>query len=546
MPALSHSSSESSSFLPLQFRPFQRVLIANRGEVALRVARACRDLQLTPLAVFSEADIHSRHVGFCDGAVCIGPSPSKESYLQIPNLIKAAKELNAQAVHPGFGFLSESAEFAQAVLAAGLVWIGPSPASIHSMGEKTLAKQKVLAAGVPCSPGKNEPIESVQELMEIAQKVGFPLILKAVSGGGGKGMKVVRQMQDISSAFESCSREALSYFGSAAVFCEKYIERPRHIEIQILADSQGNTVHLFERDCTIQRRHQKLLEESPSSYISEATRAKMGEVAVKAAQAVGYTNAGTVEFILESPTQFYFMEMNTRIQVEHPVTELVTGVDLVQWQLKIAQGQPLAFKQEQLLQRGWAIEARVNAEDPYSGFRPDPGLITHVELPHGPGVRVDSHIYSGYKIPEFYDSMIAKVIVLGQDRMDAMQKLRRALAEFLIQGVNTTIPYTLALLHHPQVREGVYTTRFVEENESLLKDFQSVSNWSSQFGTFSAWEPHLDTTETSGGVPLLAVAAAMAVYGPSLPSSPAGHAVPLDSSPMVPSLWQQAGKQEGM
>jgi acetyl-CoA carboxylase biotin carboxylase subunit len=462
----------SEKFLPLTHRPFKKVLIANRGEIAVRIIRACRDLGLSPIVVYSSADLNSRAVALADQAFCIGAGPSAESYLNIPKIIAAAKETGAEAVHPGFGFLSENAEFANEVLKAGLVWIGPSPYCIHGMGDKTFAKRKVTEAGVPCSPGKNEPLKNVEELTEIAHKIGYPLIIKAAAGGGGRGMRVVRKDSELAEYFQACTREAQTYFGNPDVFCERYIERPRHVEFQILADSHGNTVHLFERDCTIQRRHQKLIEEAPSSYISAETRHKMGEIAIKAAQSVGYVNAGTVEFIMESPTQFYFMEMNTRIQVEHPVTESITGVDLLQMQIKIAQGEKLPFAQKDLSIRGWCFEARINAEDPFHNFRPDVGKIQEVEFPAGPGVRTDSHIYSGYTIPEFYDSMIAKLIVCGTNRQDAMNKMQRALDEFYIQGVQTTIPYHQALLENSSFREGVYTTRFVEENENLVKENQ--------------------------------------------------------------------------
>ncbi|MES2615982.1 MAG: acetyl-CoA carboxylase biotin carboxylase subunit [Bdellovibrionota bacterium] len=458
-----------NNYLPLTHKPFKKVLVANRGEIAVRIIRACRDLDLSPLVVYSSADLHSRHVALADKAICIGAGPSSESYLNIANIIEAAKKMGAEAVHPGFGFLSENALFANEVLKAGLVWIGPSPASIHAMGDKTVAKRKVTEAGVPCSPGKNEPLKDLADLKEVVQKIGYPLILKAAAGGGGRGMRVVRKDAELAEFFAACTREAQAYFGNPDVFCERYIEHPRHVEFQVLADSHGNTVHLFERDCTIQRRHQKLIEEAPSSYISEETRQKMGEIAVKAAQSVGYVNAGTVEFILESPTQFYFMEMNTRIQVEHPVTECVTGIDLLQMQIRIAQGEALPFAQKNIALRGWSFEARINAEDPYHNFRPDVGTITQVEFPAGPGVRVDSHIFSGYKIPEFYDSMIAKLIVHGGSRHDAINKMKRALSEFYIEGVQTTIAYHQALLENEHFCSGNYTTRFVEENENLLQ-----------------------------------------------------------------------------
>jgi acetyl-CoA carboxylase biotin carboxylase subunit len=463
----------AKKYKELVHRPFKKILIANRGEIAVRVIRACRDLGLSPIAVYSEADINCRHVSMADQAWCIGPSPSAESYLRIDKIIEAAKLSGAEAVHPGFGFLSENADFANAVLEAGLIWVGPSPLAIHSMGDKTFAKRAVTAAGVPCSPGKNEPLKDVEDLKKVISEIGFPVILKAAAGGGGRGMRVIRKVDEIDDSFANCQREALSYFGNSDVFCERFIERPRHVEIQILADSHGQVVHLFERDCTIQRRNQKLIEEAPSSYISEATRLEMGRVAVKAAQSVGYVNAGTCEFILESPDKFYFMEMNTRIQVEHPVSEAITGIDLVQWQLRIAAGEKLPFSQKDLHIRGWAFEARVNAEDPFNGFRPSAGEVTRLELPAGPNVRVDTHLYAGYRIPTHYDSMIAKIIVHGQNREDALAKLYRALGETLIDGVETTIPYHQALIQSPAFRSGEYTTRFVEENESLLKDFES-------------------------------------------------------------------------
>lgn len=463
----------NNKYLPLVHRPFRRVLIANRGEIGVRIIRACRDLGLIPLAVYSTADIHSRHVAMADEAYCIGNGPSNESYLNIKNILEAAKALNAEAVHPGFGFLSENAEFANEVLKFGMVWIGPSPSAIHAMGDKTVAKRKVIEAGVPCSPGKNEPLRDLKDLQDTVSKVGYPIILKAAAGGGGRGMRVVRNDSELVVSFETCQREALSYFGSADVFCERYIEHPRHIEFQIIADSHGNTVHLFERDCTIQRRHQKLIEEAPSSFISNEMREHMGAIAVRAAQSVGYVNAGTVEFILESATKFYFMEMNTRIQVEHPVTELITGIDLVQTQLKVAMGGKLEFAQKDIFIRGWAFEARINSEDPYNGFRPDSGKIEELEFPSGPGIRVDSHIYAGYKIPEFYDSMIAKLIVFGTCRNDALNKMARALSEFYIEGVQTTIPFHQALINFPAFRDGIYTTRFIEENENLLDEVET-------------------------------------------------------------------------
>ena len=491
----------TTKYRELAFRPFKNVLIANRGEIAVRVIRACRDLGLSPIAVYSEADCDSRHVSMADKAYCIGPGPSAESYLKIENIIDAAKKSGAEAVHPGFGFLSENADFANAVLEAGLVWIGPSPKAIISMGDKTFAKRAVTAAGVPCSPGKNEPLKDVDDLKNVLKDIGYPVILKAAAGGGGRGMRVIRNPEEIEDSFNNCQREALSYFGNSDVFCERFIERPRHVEIQILADSKGHTVHLFERDCTIQRRNQKLIEEAPSSYISDATRAEMGKVAVRAAQAVGYVNAGTCEFILESPEKFYFMEMNTRIQVEHPVTEAITGIDLVQWQLRIAAGEPLNFEQKDLSIRGWAFEARINAEDPFNSFRPSAGEVINLELPAGPGVRVDTHLYSGYRIPTHYDSMIAKIIVHGQNRSDAIAKLFRALGETVIDGVETTIPYHQALLKTKAFQSGEYTTRFVEENESLLKEFESKQNaLSAEAALAAALKIHLKRSGASTSI----------------------------------------------
>ncbi len=465
-----------TDFLPLKFGKFENVLIANRGEIALRIVRACRDMQISPLGIYSDADKNSKHLSLCDKIYNIGAGPSSESYLNIEKIIHAAKKLNAQAVHPGFGFLSENPFFANEVIKNGMIWIGPSPQSISQMGNKTIAKKKALEMNIPCCPGVTEPLKNVEELEKVAQKIGFPLILKAASGGGGRGMRVVYENSELKSALEVCSREAMNYFGNPDVYCERYIENPRHIEFQIFGDSVGNAVHLFERDCTIQRRHQKLVEESPSQYISEEIRKEMGDIAVKIAKSVNYVNAGTVEFILESPTKFYFMEMNTRIQVEHPVTEIVTGIDLLQLQFQIAQGHKLPFQQEDLKIRGHCMECRINSEDPFEKFRPDIGTISHVEFPQGPGVRVDSHIYSNYKIPEFYDSMIAKLIVFGQNRKEALAKMLRALNEFKIQGVHTTIPFHLALFENEDFKNGNYSVRFLEENEMICEKYHYESN----------------------------------------------------------------------
>jgi acetyl-CoA carboxylase biotin carboxylase subunit len=410
------------------------------------------------------------HVAAADAAYCLGEGPSVQSYLCIEKIIEAAKILEADAVHPGYGFLSENASFAQACFEAGLVWIGPSPESIRAMGDKTIAKTLVTKAGVPCSPGKNEPLASLGELEALAREIGFPLILKAAAGGGGRGMKVVRSELELKGSFEACQREALAYFANGDVFCERFIENPRHVEVQIVGDRHGNMVHLFDRDCTIQRRHQKLFEEAPSSFISEETRREMGNIAIKAAKQVGYCSAGTVEFLLESPTKYYFMEMNTRIQVEHPVSEEITGIDLVALQFRVARGEDLGISQKDIHIRGWACEARINAEDPYQGFRPGPGRINAVRFPGGPGVRVESHLYPGYAIPEFYDSMIAKLITTGANRTEALNRMARALGEFEIDGVPTTVPFHQALLRNPVFRSGIYTTKFLEMHPDLMTE----------------------------------------------------------------------------
>lgn len=460
----------------LHLRPFKRVLIANRGEIALRVIRACREQGISPCVVYSEADSNSLHVALADAAVCIGPGPSSESYLSIPKIIQAARTLRADAIHPGYGFLSENADFAKSCFDAGIVWIGPSPESISAMGDKTIAKKLVSAAGVPCSPGKNDPLRDFADLQAVAAQIGLPLILKAAAGGGGRGMKVVRAPQDLAESFEACQREALAYFANKNVFCERFVERPRHVEVQIIGDSKGNIIYLFDRDCTIQRRHQKLFEEAPSAFISEETRHQMGQIAVRAAQQVGYVGAGTVEFLLESPTQFYFMEMNTRVQVEHPVTEEITGLDIIDLQFRAARGDNLGLEQDEVKIRGWACEARINAEDPYENFRPSSGKIEFLRFPSGPGVRVDSHIYPGYVIPPFYDSMIAKLITAGRNRQEALKRMARALAEFEIDGIETTIPFHQRLIENPTFLKGDYTTRFLEENTHLLDEQETLTS----------------------------------------------------------------------
>lgn len=526
----------------LHHRTFNRVMIANRGEIALRVIRACRDHGLSPLAVYSEADVNSMHVGAADAAFCLGPGPSSQSYLRVDRLLAAARAMGAEAVHPGYGFLSENADFAQACFDAGLVWIGPSPESIRAMGDKTIAKSLVTAAGVPCSPGKNEPLSGLDELRSLATELGFPLILKAAAGGGGRGMKVIRKESEIKDSFEACQREALAYFANKDVFCERFVENPRHVEVQIVGDSKGQIVHLFDRDCTVQRRHQKLFEEAPSSFISEATRREMGEVAVKAASQVGYCSAGTVEFLLESPTKFYFMEMNTRVQVEHPVTEAITGIDIVALQLRVARGEPLGLRQSDIQIRGWACEARINAEDPYQGFRPCPGRIASVRFPGGPGVRIDSHLYPGYTVPEHYDSMIAKLIVMGSDRDDALNKMARALGEFEIEGVETTVPFHQALVQHPVFRSGNYTTKFLENHPDLMELSPSQGEHADR-GTGKGIGSEGRAPEQAAGL-TLSIAAAVAASLKEGASSAASPTQDMETSATTENAWSRAHRTD--
>jgi acetyl-CoA carboxylase biotin carboxylase subunit len=450
-------------------KKISRVLIANRGEIAVRIIRACRERGISTVAVYSTADRASEHVRMADASVHLPGNTSAETYLNIPALTAAIKASGADAVHPGYGFLSESETFAAAVTEAGAKFIGPPPEAMHRMGDKIEAKRIMRAHKVPTVPGSQEALSSVEDLQKHAKEIGYPMILKAAAGGGGRGMRVVRSDADLAESFAACAREAAAWFGNPAVFCERYIENPRHIEVQVLFDEHGSGVHLFERDCSIQRRHQKLIEEAPSCYLNHEQRMHLGEIAVRAAAAAGYQSAGTVEFICESPDRAYFMEMNTRIQVEHPVTEMITGIDLIAMQLAVASGEPLPFKQSDITLRGWAFEARINAEDPARGFAPAPGLVTALNLPGGPGVRVDTHLYSGYEIPPQYDSMIAKLIVTGRDRDDALSRLGRALREIRVEGVPTTAAFHEALISHPDFRRGVFTTRFLEEQADWFK-----------------------------------------------------------------------------
>ncbi len=446
-----------------------KVLIANRGEIALRVIRACRELGIATVAVYSEADRESLHVRFADDDVCIGPPPGRLSYLKIPNIIAAAEITGADAIHPGYGFLAENAEFADICRASNLTFIGPTGDQIRQMGDKATARKLAKEAGVPTVPGSPGTIEDPDEALEAAEGIGFPVIIKATAGGGGKGMRIALDAEQFTQSFSLAQNEALSAFGNGAVYVEKYLSRPRHVEIQVMGDSHGKVVHLGERDCSVQRRHQKLIEESPSPALTEDLRNRMGEAAVRLASAIGYVGAGTIEFLLDEDGSFYFMEMNTRIQVEHPVTEMVTSFDLVKEQLRVAAGEHISFKGDGRYLRGHAIECRINAEDPYRNFQPSPGLITAYHPPGGPGVRVDTHVYAGYTVPPHYDSLLAKVIVHGNNRDEALRRMGQALDSFILEGVTTTIPFLARVIRHPDFVAGTVDTKFLEREPQLLK-----------------------------------------------------------------------------
>jgi acetyl-CoA carboxylase biotin carboxylase subunit len=440
---------------------FKKILIANRGEIALRIISACRELDIKTVAIYSEADRDALHVRYADEDVCVGPYPSAASYLNISAIVSAAEITEADAIHPGYGFLSENAYFAEILQDCHIAFIGPSPDAMRRMGDKSLARRTVAAAGVPTVPGSPGPLESVDDAVAFARKAGYPVILKAAAGGGGRGMRVARDERELSNAYETARAEAEKAFANSDVYLEKYLEAPRHIEFQIFGDAQGNVQHLGERECSIQRRHQKLIEEAPSSVLTPDLRRRMGSAAVAAAKAVNYTNAGTIEFLLDAQDRFYFMEMNTRLQVEHPVTEEVTGVDIVKEQIAVAAGVPLSFAGRELVPRGHAIEFRVNAEDPVT-FAPSPGRLTAFHPPGGMGVRVDTAAYQGYVIPPHYDSLIAKLIVSGRDREEAISRARRALDLFVIEGIKTSIPMHRRILDDPDFREGRLSTRFME------------------------------------------------------------------------------------
>ncbi len=446
---------------------FKKVLVANRGEIAVRVIRACRELGIRTVAVYSEADRDSLHVRMADEAFCIGPPPAADSYLNIPNILSTAELLGVDAIHPGYGFLAEDPRFAEICRDAHITFIGPSPEVIEAMGNKARARELAQKAGVPVVPGSPGPVRNQREAAAVAERIGYPLLVKASAGGGGRGMRVVHNRDDLDRALQTAQRESEAAFGSGEVYLEKYLEEPRHVEVQVLGDTRGNVIHLGERECSIQRRHQKLLEEAPAPGISPRLRANLHRAAVRLAQSIGYTNAGTVEFLVDRQENFYFIEMNTRIQVEHPVTEAVTGLDLVQEQIRIAAGERLRFAQRDVEFRGHAIECRINAEDPAHDFRPSPGRVVGFVPPGGPGVRVDTHVYAGYTIPPYYDSLVAKVVAWGRDRGEAIARMERALREFEVVGVRTTIPLHCAILENAFFRRGEVYTNFVQRRVDL-------------------------------------------------------------------------------
>jgi acetyl-CoA carboxylase biotin carboxylase subunit len=439
---------------------FKKILIANRGEIALRVIRTCKEMGIKTVAVYSTADKESLHVKFADEAVCIGPPPSKDSYLNMANIIAAAEITNADAIHPGYGFLSENAKFSEICRQNNIKFIGASPEMINQMGDKSNAKATMIAAGVPCVPGSVGLLESADQGKELAKGIVYPVIIKATAGGGGKGMRIIWKEEDFQNAWDSATHEATAAFGNGAMYMEKYIEEPRHIEIQIVGDAHGKACHLSERDCSVQRRHQKLVEETPSPFMTPELRELMGDAAVKAALSIGYEGVGTVEFLVDKHRNFYFMEMNTRIQVEHPITEEVINYDLIREQILVAAGVPISGKN--YYPQLHAIECRINAEDPFKNFTPSPGKITTLHTPGGHGIRVDSHVYSGYTIPPNYDSMVGKLITVAQTREEAIAKMHRALSEYVIEGVKTTIPFHIKLMQNEDFKAGNYTTKFME------------------------------------------------------------------------------------
>lgn len=473
----------------------RKVLVANRGEIALRVMRSCREMGIQTVAVYSNVDRTAMHVRYADDAYYIGPAPSAESYLRMDKIMEVAKKSGADAIHPGYGFLSENAAFSALCEKEGIHFIGPSPYAIETMGDKITARKTMIAAGVPVVPGTTEPIKDIKTAIEVIQKIGLPVMIKASAGGGGKGMRLVKREEDIVSAVSSARSEAKAAFGDDAVYIEKYISSPHHIEFQVLGDKHGNIVHLFERECSVQRRHQKVVEETPSPIMTPEVRMKMGADAVAAARAVDYYGAGTIEFIVDDDLNYYFLEMNTRLQVEHPITERVVGVDLVKQQINIANGMELPFKQEDLSQRGHAIEVRIYAEDPDNNFMPSPGVIKHITEPLGLGVRHDGYAYEGYEIPMYYDPMISKLIVWGVNRSEAIARLKRALYAYKITGVKTSIPYLHRILEVPDFVAGRYNTHFIEENQQYLQPRQNCTDRCLEVAAITAFIDYLNKLE---------------------------------------------------
>ncbi len=443
---------------------FDKILIANRGEIAVRIIRACREMGIETVAIYSEADKEALHTQLADEAICIGKAAAKDSYLDIKRIISAAIIAGANAIHPGFGFLSENSHFSLVCEECNITFIGPTGDMMDKMGNKSQARETMIAHNIPVVPGSEGAVSDTEEGLEIAKTIGYPVIIKASAGGGGRGMRIARNSDELVHSFETASSEARNAFGDDTMYIEKYVENPRHIEFQILADNFGNTVHLGERDCSMQRRHQKVLEESPSAAINDELRRAMGDVAVKAAKSIQYRNAGTVEFLVSASGEFYFIEMNTRIQVEHPVTEMVTGIDLIKEQIRIAHGEPLGYTQDDVKIKGHAIECRINAEDPSKGFRPSPGMIDFLHMPSGKDIRVDSAIYAGYSIPPYYDSMIAKLIVYDENREKAIAKLNSAVGEFIVKGIKTNLDFQYTLINHPKFVKGDYNTSFIEKS----------------------------------------------------------------------------------
>ncbi|WP_035588491.1 acetyl-CoA carboxylase biotin carboxylase subunit [Hippea jasoniae] len=446
-----------------QYKEFKKVLIANRGEIAIRVARACRKMGIQTVAVYSDADRNALHVRYADEAYYIGPSPAAESYLRIDKIVEVGVKAGCDAVHPGYGFLAENSEFVKACEEAGITFIGPNTESMYILGDKTRARQRMIEAGVPVVPGTKDPVESLEHALKVAEEVGYPIMFKASAGGGGKGMRLIRSPEEFKEVYDLAKGEALNAFGDDRMYIEKAIEKPRHVEIQIARDKHGNAIHLFERECSIQRRHQKVIEESPSMAINDEVRHKMGEAAIKAVAAADYDSVGTVEFLVDKDMNFYFLEVNTRLQVEHPVTELVTGIDIVKLQIEIAEGKPIPFKQEDIKQTGHAIECRIYAEDPDNNFMPSPGMITGLRMPGGPGVRVDSGVYSRGEVPMFYDPMVAKLLVWDVDRENAIARMKRALSEFVVKGIKTTIPFHQKVLRNENFIKGNISTDFIDK-----------------------------------------------------------------------------------